>query len=239
MSTPRELPYNIFRKGPPCNEGSGTIFTVGMRALVKYHETHPYEGCAVNDEGQRYYASLHVAGSAETLPKATKADISAILCDDKLACGIIVFDSWILNADRHNKNISYDDETQQTFIFDHGAAIYSADDDSPTGQRTEMEKNRNRLGIGAHCLKEIKSLRWFDHWYNKLLRIPDEFIRDTVKTATTVGLPSEDESFVADFLLERRVRLYDFFYKDHKYHFPKVDDGLFSLSRMYSEDYQI
>ena len=73
-------------------------------------------GVILERDRQLYYASLHVAVAGEKLPPATEDDLDAIAADESLACGIVMFDSWIVNEDRHVGNISYLDETRSTYL---------------------------------------------------------------------------------------------------------------------------
>ena len=83
--------------------------------------------------------------AGEKLPPATEEDLDAIASHESLACGIVMFDSWIINEDRHSGNISYIEETGQTFLFDHGKAFM----DRPVAT---ICSQRDQLGIGEHCL---------------------------------------------------------------------------------------
>ena len=192
-----EITYRIARFIGETGEGSNRQFDVEVGAKAKYSPDNPYEvaneivalrlglalglpipiGGASRDQDKLYYISIHPA--VESLPKATDADIASILENEKLACGIIAFDSWILNQDRWRRNISYLDG--ETFIFDHGRALFA-------GQRKEIEKNRSKISIGSHCLKDgLKSLAWFEFWHKRILMLPERFVRDSVELGTTLG----------------------------------------------------
>ena len=163
------LPYKIWKWGDSTLGGSNIQFDVGIGSKAKRSNDNPYEianellcarlGWAINLpipsgvvlqwEGDDYFASLHVSVSGEELPPAIDEDLDAIVSNARLACGIIVFDSWILNEDRWRNNISYDDTTEKTTIIDHGRAFYFGE--NPI---RDFEDRADKLGIGTqHCLK--------------------------------------------------------------------------------------
>ncbi len=249
-----EIRYKIWRwLGQNLADGaSGDMYDVAIGTKAKHCPDNPFAvanellalrlgmalglpipvGYALEHDGKLYYASLHVAVASETLPKATAADIAAILQNEYLACGIIVFDSWILNEDRWAKNICYDDESGRTVIFDHERSLY-------TGQRSAIEKNEDSIGIGNHCLLGIKSLHWFGDWHRKVMDIPDWYIRESVKFVTTLGLPPAEEKFMGDFLIARRSHLWAIFRDQRHSVFSKLDEGMFDPFSNSFADYRL
>jgi hypothetical protein len=177
-------------------------------------------GVPLECEGRRAWASLRIG--REQLPKATFRDIASILDDDRLACGIILFDSWIVNQDRWAKNISRDRRSGKTFIFDHGRAFGA-------GHFGELEKNKHNIGIDhhAHCLCGITNLQWFGHWHQRIMEIPSSFIDDSFNFAVNEGMSREHANHLCMYLLERRRRLPRIFRDGRRCHFPHLSFGLF------------
>jgi hypothetical protein len=238
----------------PTGDGSNVQYNVAISTKAKRSNVNPYEisnellclrlGLAMNlpvplgvileKDGKTYYASLHVAIAGEKLPPATEEDLNAIASDERLTCGIVMFDSWILNEDRCSVNISYFDDTKQTFIFDHGRAFLDK-----TG-RAFLEANKNEICIGEHCLAErIKSLWSFDDWHRTMLSIPEHYIRDSVEMASTLGLPEEDIDFCTQYLIDRRNQLRELFIQHRKKTFPNLDEGLLDPLIGIPVEYQI
>src|SRR5690349_3835712 len=98
------LPYTILRIEGPTYDGSGIQYDVGVGAKAKYNKDNPLEsayelialrlglvaglpipnGIPISHDdngGQRFWASLSVC--PEQLPKASDADIAAIIADEK------------------------------------------------------------------------------------------------------------------------------------------------------------
>lgn len=247
--------YKIWTWGKRTKDGSNVQFNVAVHTKAKRSYTNPYEisnellclrlglalrlpipsGVLLEKDGDTYYASLNPAIAGEKLPPATEEDLDAIAADERLACGIMMFDSWILNEDRWSANVSYFDDTGQTFLFDHGRAFLD------TSGRTFLTHNRDKIGIGCdHCLADrIKSLWCFDEWYERMVSIPESYIRDSVELASAVGLPKSDVEFCTHYLIDRRSRLRNIFLANRDATFPNLDEGLLDPLAGLSADYNI
>ena len=71
------------------------------------------------------------------------------------------------------------------------------------GERLE-NLNEEKL-VEINCLiPECISRSGFEVWNDKILRIPEFFIEETIREATDLGLPVSDVQFCVDFLLDRR-----------------------------------
>lgn len=247
-----DFPYTIARHPPPSAtfEGSGRQYDVMIRAKAKRHPDNPFEianevlalrlgaylnlpiplGCVLEFDGESYFASLDVAVAEEKLPPATNADIQQILKHERIACGIIVFDSWIANGDRYRHNISYNDETDSICIFDHGRALFTSDLKS-------MEKNRSQLGFDEHCLRDIGSLSFFLEWHELIMEMPSRYLRESIRIAARNGLPAEHQDFMYSYLVERRSCLPRIFDANRTF-FRKLERTLFDPF-LEEPDYQI
>jgi hypothetical protein len=149
--------------------------------------------------------------------------VQEILKDEWLTCGIIVFDSWILNEDRTNKNIVYDDLTQQVQLIDHGRAFY----DHCCPQYLKTVQNSICFDSTNHVLAEqVRTLQHFDEWHERIRLLPEYFIRDSLAQATNFGLPPDQIEYCLAFLMDRRERLKEIFKNNYKDAFPNLNDGL-------------
>jgi hypothetical protein len=238
------IQYKIWGWGPETYEGRNIQFNVGVSTKAKRSEDNSYEianemlclrlahalklpvpsGGVIKKDDQLYFASLVFSLAEETLPKPTWSDIQAIVANDPwLACGIVVFDSWICNDDRHRGNIRYNRESQQAILIDHGSSPFYGS--SPEKAEAELESFRDKLVVNhnTHCLAaKITSLSDFAEWHSRIKAIPDYFIRETVHESVELGLPESQEEFLSDYLLKRRERLKLIFEADYKTAFPKL-----------------
>lgn len=233
--------YKIWGIGKPVGTGATGSIYVGGQGIAKVASADlPYvvvnelicahlakaillpipPGFIIENEGTPYYVSMDFNLSGEGLPPADAELIAQK--HPELTCGIILFDIWILNDDRHNQNIAYDQATDKVQIFDHSHALLSNKD-----PRTYLEGKRDQLGIGDHhCLgKELNSLEGMREWVDRISLVPEFYIREVVESVKSVGLSSDQADFCKDFLLERRGKLLDLVRANTAY-FQKVQPSL-------------
>lgn len=177
-------------------------------------------GFLVEREGDPYYVSLNFLLTGEGLPPADAAKVVANHAE--LSWGIILFDAWVVNGDRHAQNLAYDSDADRVMIFDHSHAFYRG-----TQGRASVERHEEGSGVSGHCLAcEIVTLDGFDDWLQRIAEVPDYYVRESIRDAVDVGLPEADEDFCIQFLLERRRRLKELVTTDAERMFPKLQRDL-------------
>lgn len=178
-------------------------------------------GVIVENDGKTFYCSAHVSAASGDLPNADLERFAADKEDD--ACGVMVFDAWIANCDRHDENLWYDYYGNKCFLFDHGMSLLGG------SGRTALTSNRDRLAIrvDSPCLAEhLQSLSFFDHWHSRICDIPAHAIRSAVRDAASVGVDEALAHECGEWLLVRRGRLPQLF-RNQRNDFPKVRPTLF------------
>ncbi len=151
------------------------------------------------------------------------ADVTAIADEQmRLACGVLVFDSWIINNDRHDEQLHYDKIKRALYVFDHHKALYGEEG------FVRLMNHANSLGVRFHCLiKEIKSLVFVDEWLDRISQIPRYYIRDAIVDAAYVtGSLIVDINSYTDFLCERRSKIKDLIIANRN-HFDNARMDLF------------
>jgi hypothetical protein len=237
--------YRIWGWGAPVNTGTSGAMRIGVSGIAKpASPEHPMElvneiicgdlgralrlpippGIIVTKESDhvRHHVSLDFSQAGEALPPADPTAIATDFPD--LACGVILFDLWIANGDRHEKNLSYDTSAKAIQLFDHGRALFCG----KTG-RKRLEALDDRDIINGHCLTgEIRTLDGFENWNEKIRSLPKFYISETVADAVKLGLPQDDAEFCTDFLLARRSRLMKLLrkYKGEFFNAPPTFHGL-------------
>lgn len=158
-------------------------------------------GFIVEDSGVPWHVSLNFNLAGQQLPPADCAAL--VQAHPGLAGGIVVFDAWIVNGDRHPGNIAFDQTSQRVNVFDHSHAFYAAD----LGKNYLIQFQNNAL-VGSNCLsRHLTDLQGVAEWLERVAQVPDYMIEDAVNEAATVGLPAADISFCIDFLKTRRGNL--------------------------------
>lgn len=175
----------------------------------------------VEKNGEPYHVSLDFNLSGQRLPPADCAAL--VQAHPDLACGVVLFDMWIVNPDRHNRNVAFDQTTNQVQLFDHSHAFLQLPDPI---QR--LQAHQNALGIGGHCIANaLTSLQGMQAWFSRLIAIPEYYIDHTLETATGVGLDAQLVPAVKAFLLERRAHLLDLV-NANQASFPRVAPDLWA-----------
>ena len=195
-------------------------------------------GFMIEPEGEPYFVSLNFNLSGQDLPPANPNLI--IQNHQNLVWGIILFDAWIANADRHNRNISFDTVTNKLHIFDHSHALLGAGID-PCAHIKEHENSIKNLE--RNCLAQnVTSLRGFESQFRRLNSIPDFFISELLSSPNEIELGNDITKNLEDFLMQRRSNLAKLIL-GAKNLFPKIPakawkelEPLLLLEEMTSED---
>ena len=233
--------YRIWSRGPIRREESTSYaeyFDIGVHALAKVCPGNRFEvanevialrlgqainlpippGIALHKDGQLCFSSLIFTAGHRLPPADTEGLVKA---DCRVACGIVVFDSWICNEDRHEKNLSFNEDTKEIFAFDHGMAMFGAE-----GVARLLNFNDSIcIGRDQHAIAlDITSLFAFDEWNERILAIPEYLIKDIVCDAIGSGIDIEQADECIRFLLERRKKLRPLFFDNQRNHdvFPSV-----------------
>jgi hypothetical protein len=185
-------------------------------AIVQGQGSHP----------DPWFVSLDFNLTGKPLP-----DIDPVECVahfPSLSVGVVMFDVWIANSDRHIGNINMDhpmSRAPRINVFDHSHALFGL------AGPDRLKKLRDALGItesantGAnrHCLiDELQGEQFFDEWFNRIRLTPDFFIDDCCASVAELGiLTPHEKELAADFLKHRRDSIQDIAMSDVK-EFPGI-----------------
>jgi len=138
-------------------------------------------GALIEEGGDPYFISLNFNLSGQALPPAP---IDEILAEHPaLSWGIILFDIWVMNSDRHRRNISYDTTTRKIQIFDHSHAFLSPSGDTAA----RLQACEDATAIGGHCLaRRINHRNGLNDWVSKFQQVPDFYVEEVVEAAVEV-----------------------------------------------------
>ena len=209
--------YKIWQWGEECKKGSYEAFNVGLTTRAKHGDADsPFmvanemialrlgrilglpipDGVIIERDGEPFFASMNINLEGFNLPPADASAVTRELGD--LACGVIVFDIWIVNKDRHEFNLHYDNTKKAIYLIGQGACLYENEG------FVRLLKNKDSIGIGPHCLAStITSVKPAREWVNKIAQIPRYVIRDIIVEAAHLGVPVDDIKEYVDFLVER------------------------------------
>jgi hypothetical protein len=164
--------------------------------------------------GGSLFASLDFNLTANTLPPVDVAGCVKGL--PLLSAGLLLFDIWVANLDRHPGNFAVDflATPPEMNVFDHSHALfgYSAGDGE-----NRLKLLTDRLGVSwstnapvdsgkhRHCLLDtVSSDGDFGFWIERISATPDFFIRDVCGRATSHGATADEIDAAIAFLIHRR-----------------------------------
>jgi hypothetical protein len=174
----------------------------------------PPVGIVLHASGEPLFASLDFNLTGNSLPPVNVVNCVRDL--PSLSTGLLLFDIWVANCDRHAGNFSVDfyGAPPKMNIFDHSHALFGY----AKGQgETRLMELRDRLGISwttnnpvdsgqhRHCLLDaVNDDGHFDFWLNRIRATPDFYIEDICRDAEPYGLTAQEVSIAIDFLKARR-----------------------------------
>lgn len=232
--------YKIWAKGGVVGDGVTGASYMGVSAVAKpATETYPNlivneiicahlarilllpipPGFVVQSESDRFFASLNFNLAGESLPPVNPQKL--IESDASLATGIVVFDSLVMNSDRHNKNIAFDSSNGAIEIFDHSHALLaSMKEDRFNEHFSEMS---DKVCIDNHCLsKFLDDWSLFESWFEKVQQIPDFYIKEAIQAAQPDHISAKAATELENFLLTRRNNLKEIFTTNISSCCPKI-----------------
>ncbi|MFE6387648.1 protein kinase family protein [Nocardiopsis dassonvillei] len=111
---------------------------IANRLAYLYGVPVPVGDVWINPEGQRYWVCGALRQRGHELPPPSPADLGNI--SDQMRARMIVFDTWILNTDRHDGNILCD-RRGNAWLIDHDRTLFD-DADTERGDRLHLARER-------------------------------------------------------------------------------------------------
>lgn len=215
--------YKIADWGDPVGEGVTGSRYINVTGVAKTHVPgEPYivaneyicarlavavglpvpPGFLVKKDAEHWFVSMDFNLSGEMLPPILPDLLVAR--KPELCAGIVLFDAWVLNPDRHAKNLAHDTNTDAVVIFDHSRALMPTD----LPQRQYATEMVDKPAIGAHCLATVlKDAGTFDHWHKRIMAVAEHQITDALQDAVQLGLEPANVEYFRNYLMDRRIRL--------------------------------
>jgi hypothetical protein len=180
------------------------------------------------------FASLEF-GSPTAVPDDTDP-IACVAHHADLCTGILLFDIWIANPDRHIGNLRVDDPVIPTTldIFDHDHALFGVFEQEGTKRLAELS---DRLGISGgsatgenrHCLLDaLDTKQYMSSWIERIREVPDWYVADVCQEVVQVGATSDEAAHAVEFLLQRAENLNELIWNNRKEFAGVRDWGLFN-----------
>lgn len=238
--------YKLWAVGERIHLGSAPMRHVGVAGVAKTSSSEiPYlvanelicaklaqalmlpvpPGFLVSHNDEKWFVSLNFNLAGEDLPPILSSKVARE--HPELTTGIIVFDIWIANRDRHRGNVAFDSETGRLQIFDHGSALFVGGNDG----RENIEHTPG-LGIPNHCLlQHLQEDTYVAKWVRRIQQLPEWLITETLQEVGRDAHLIEDSMATAgsEFLLNRRANLMTLIH-DHRAKFTSMGHNLLTLA---------
>lgn len=156
-------------------------------------------GVVVSDNTRQGFVSLRFGPKGEQPPPAIPSDF--VQDEPALAAGLVVFDCWIANSDRHVGNFAYARSIKATHFFDHDMALL--------GRRGLA---RLRELSGAHLLQRHVVARALRdgvpllEWATEIKNVSRRAIQLSLNELRSAGIISAEDAAITADLLEERAR---------------------------------
>lgn len=126
-----------------------------------------------------------------------------VAAEPDLAAGVFVFDTWILNCDRHDENLTFHPKLG-VWIYDHDQALGGR----RTGEAVTMEGCK-RSSLTYHVLADqYLAAEYIDAWIQRVQSVPRSSLSRAVQRGYRFALYTSDaRDAIMSFLEDRRSQL--------------------------------
>lgn len=163
----------------------------------------------------RFFASLDF-GVRETTP-TDMVPHKLVSAMPRVATGVIVFDVFIANPDRHEGNLKVDNPHRPTAleVFDHDCALLGSNKKRHGVSRLKHVTGQLGLckgitGGNFHKLASPLTSNCYMHeWISRIDFIHNSFIEDICSEARDLGISKEEAEATSFFLKERKQHISD------------------------------
>lgn len=167
------------------------------------------------DDDEMAYVSMRFGDKGELPPPVIPTEV--VHDNPMAAAGIVVFDCWILNGDRHPGNLAYERGSLPLLMFDHSHALFG-----PAEGVSRLENYAGRPLVAGCLHTELSKGAELDDWCDRIAGIDGRIIRDLTEQMADIGAISADEAAKChDLLKDRKTELRDLL-REEPDKFPNV-----------------
>lgn len=152
------------------------------------------------DNGETGYVSLRFGRAGEQPPPVIPEHFVEDHPD--LAAGVVAFDCWVGNTDRHNQNLAYSRGNLPPVVFDHSHALFGGGTDTSHLNRPEDPRVNGSI---ARLLTSDAGLRLYAE---RIGSVPQILVQLVIRELESQEVLSpEDANLAGEFLETRRGKL--------------------------------
>ncbi len=157
------------------------------------------------DDGKLAYVSLRFGPKGGSPPPLDPQEF--VEDNPSTAAGIVAFDCWIGNPDRHQHNLAYvrGEPKIPVIVFDHSHALLGIQAGVAVQRLCQAAEEPLISGI---LRQHITSSREFEYWANRINAVSSELIRDVCQTVIHPdGITADECTAVVEYLVHRKDRI--------------------------------
>ena len=154
------------------------------------------------DDGKLAYVSLQFGPKGEPPPPVNPQEF--VEDNPSTAAGVVAFDCWIGNPDRHEHNLAYvrGEPKIPVSVFDHSHALLGIQ------AGVAVQQLRRTAGdplVSGILRQHITSSTEFEYWANRISAVSRELIRDICRMVIHPdGITANECCAAAEFLIHRK-----------------------------------
>ncbi len=173
-----------------------------------------------NGSEQALFSSLHAQLEKRPDPDPTQC----VKFDEHLCTGVLVFDAFIGNTDRHAGNLLVDnpDRPSKIDLIDHDRSIFGHmpdDDGASFSHETRLTDLSSKTGLLSedwlsakrHCFLDLITGEHLGHWFDRIESIPEWWIDDVCGSIHGLNVGKSNTDGLSKFLKLRRHNLSELF----------------------------
>lgn len=170
---------------------------------------------ARSDDGELAYVSLKFGEKGESPPPVIPSEVAHD--NPSAAAGVVAFDCWVLNGDRHKRNLAYVRGSIPLTVFDHSHSLYGPNEGVGRLDRYDG------VPLVAGCLHgELTNEGELADWCDRISRVDARVIRDVFDQLAQVGALTPDEAERGtEYMVKRQGELYTLIRSDPQ-RFPNI-----------------
>lgn len=212
-------PYTIANEMIAAGIGSALRLGIPPHGLFQDHQS----------SNNIYFASIDFNLDRSKFPPA---DLDRAILEIPFdSSGLILFDIFIANPDRHANNLAVDFSTSppRMHVFDHGHALFGHEPHNGISRLTNLEGRLGMSGQSAtgqhrHCLMDlISSPEHFHEWMSRIEALPDFFLRELCQEQVGNGIVEPEAIKMEQFLIRRKASIRSLV-SCHKAEFKSIQD---------------
>lgn len=165
----------------------------------------PPGAMVTTDDGKLAYVSLQFGPKGEPPPPVNPQEF--VEDNPTIAAGVVAFDCWIGNPDRHQHNLAYirGEPKVPVTVFDHSHALLGVQVGAAVQQ---LRRTADDPLVSGILRQYITSSREFGYWANRIRAVSSELIRDICRTVIHEdGITADECTAAAEFLIHRKYRV--------------------------------